>query len=137
MHSIRNNICIYISKSPAGNRATVPDQDQVQDREADQDHTLFGCPWGAPRLTCGRGSLWLPGPPKDAKAGQRDPKCKKSLFRNRQRMTLGPPGGPLWDNVGDFFEFIYKSWGLDSGRVFFMIFCRKATSAQRLHVAKP
>ena len=28
---------MHISKSPAGNPATVPDQDQVQDREADQD----------------------------------------------------------------------------------------------------
>ena len=65
------------------------------------------------------------------------PQMKKRVCRNRQQGDFGTPLGSLWDHVGDFFLFFYvKVLGLDSGRVFFTIFCRKATSAQRLHVAK-
>ena len=74
-------IFIYI-QSPAGNRATVPDRDQVQAREADQDCVFLDAPGQQkPYFREFLGSIlkplksfWLPGAPKVAKASQRSPK---------------------------------------------------------------
>ena len=131
---------VCISKSPAGNPATVPDQ--VQDREADQDPhpekeeqeekegkkvtkkeiqkstplTLFGCSWGAPNLTFGsswahletlEGHFGYPGPqrtPKEGKGTSNEKRVYSGIFK---RSVLGPPWGPLWDRLGDFFVFLF------------------------------
>ena len=76
--------------------------------------------------------------PKGRQSRPKGPQSKNSLFRNRQLEDFGTPLETTLAPLGLLFRvFVCKSGRLNSCRVFFTIFFRKATSTQRLHVAKP
>ena len=76
--------------------------------------------------------------PKGDQSRPKGPQMKKASL---QESSTGRLWAPLGNHFGiilsTFSSFLCKSWGLDSGHVFLTIFFRKATSVQRLHVAKP